>query len=136
MKIRGIPVINVEKCFGCGACKHICPVDAINLITEHDKLKISIFYGRCIRCGRCSDVCPNKAIEITEKYMIITNRKEDLYYIVEIPIQKCLMCNQIYSTNKQIEYVINKLSQYVSNYINICSKCRVVKEFSEVIKHD
>ena len=48
-----------NKCYGCGACKNICPKKAITL-----KLNNNGFYyptidkEKCIRCGLCKKVCP------------------------------------------------------------------------------
>ncbi|MDP8224119.1 MAG: NADH-quinone oxidoreductase subunit NuoF [Candidatus Lernaella stagnicola] len=48
-----------EKCIGCGACKRVCPVDAI----EGEKKEIhKILDDKCIRCGQCFDACPVDAI--------------------------------------------------------------------------
>lgn len=47
-----------EDCCGCGACRDICPVEAIGL-----KLDEQGFYypvvdkSRCIGCGKCRKVC-------------------------------------------------------------------------------
>ena len=53
---------NVD-CTGCGACRNVCPSDAIFL--HHDKtgfLKPSVDSGRCIGCRKCLEVCPVMAI--------------------------------------------------------------------------
>ena len=46
------------KCSGCGACKSVCPVNAINY-----KLNSEGFYEafvndkKCIKCGKCTKIC-------------------------------------------------------------------------------
>jgi NADH:ubiquinone oxidoreductase subunit F (NADH-binding)/(2Fe-2S) ferredoxin/NAD-dependent dihydropyrimidine dehydrogenase PreA subunit len=49
-----------EKCVGCGACKRICPVSAIE---GARKEKHTIDPAKCIRCGQCFDVCKFNAID-------------------------------------------------------------------------
>lgn len=57
-KISG-EVIEKNKCFGCGACFNICPVNAIEM-KENEKgfLTPVIDKERCINCSLCDTVCP------------------------------------------------------------------------------
>ncbi|HEG44397.1 MAG TPA: NADH-quinone oxidoreductase subunit NuoF [Phycisphaerales bacterium] len=49
----------VEVCIGCGACRRICPVDAIT--GEKKELHI-IDQDKCIKCGQCYNACKFQAI--------------------------------------------------------------------------
>jgi len=46
-----------DACVGCGACKEVCPVDAIS---EGDIYSINP--DVCIDCGACQGECPSDAI--------------------------------------------------------------------------
>jgi NADH:ubiquinone oxidoreductase subunit F (NADH-binding)/Pyruvate/2-oxoacid:ferredoxin oxidoreductase delta subunit/(2Fe-2S) ferredoxin len=48
-----------EICTGCGACKRVCPADAIRGIR---KMAHRIDPDLCVKCGTCFDVCKFKAI--------------------------------------------------------------------------
>lgn len=47
------------KCTKCGACKEVCPVEAIN---EGEKTYV-IDADKCVDCGACAGECPVEAIE-------------------------------------------------------------------------
>jgi ferredoxin len=60
-KMEGIEVIvDPSTCVGCGACKRICFVDAIEI--KDGKAQIT---DQCRGCGRCVEACPNNAINMT-----------------------------------------------------------------------
>lgn len=63
--------VNDDVCVGCGACKEVCPYNAITLsdVTINDnglsynKLKSSINPAACKGCGCCAMSCPTGAID-------------------------------------------------------------------------
>ena len=66
---RGISVIvpklievDTEKCFSCGSCVALCPVEAISV--EKDST-IKFDKEKCLgsTCGVCVDACPARAIK-------------------------------------------------------------------------
>lgn len=64
--------VDSNKCFDCGACYALCPVDAIS----YDKYYSVVFDDKtCIGspCGLCVDSCPARAITLVEQQR--NNRK-------------------------------------------------------------
>jgi MinD superfamily P-loop ATPase len=53
------PVLNQEKCTGCGRCAELCAFNAIAVI----KGQVLIFPELCHACGACSFLCPQLALE-------------------------------------------------------------------------
>jgi NADH-quinone oxidoreductase subunit F/NADP-reducing hydrogenase subunit HndC len=49
----------LETCTGCGACRKICPVDAIS---GEKKEQHVIDQTKCIKCGQCFNTCKFEAI--------------------------------------------------------------------------
>jgi ferredoxin len=54
--------VDTEKCFSCGACVALCPVEAITLAED-----FSIVFNKekCVgsTCSACVDACPARAIK-------------------------------------------------------------------------
>ncbi|MEA2015050.1 MAG: 4Fe-4S binding protein [Thermodesulfobacteriota bacterium] len=49
-----------DACDGCGACKKICPVDAIH----GEKKKLHVIEDElCLECGVCGRICPREAVQ-------------------------------------------------------------------------
>lgn len=65
---RGISVtvpnlieVDSDKCFSCGTCVALCPVEAIKI---NEDLTVEFDKERCLgsTCGICVDACPARAI--------------------------------------------------------------------------
>jgi len=65
----GRPVIDAEKCTGCGYCVSICPLGALEV---KDKKSVPVvcmkmgdeMYASCFACRDCVAVCPEDAITV------------------------------------------------------------------------
>ena len=58
---RGLPVIDVDACIGCGACVHACPYSVLEVIDEKAKVMRP---EACKLDMACVDICPPGAIKI------------------------------------------------------------------------
>ena len=58
---RFLPVIDPDKCTGCGRCAEVCEYNAIALAGG----KVIFFKELCHACGSCTLNCPEKAISET-----------------------------------------------------------------------
>ncbi len=54
------PVIDEEKCTGCGKCVDICQFDALSM--KDGQVTVNPYF--CEGCGACAEVCPEGAIEM------------------------------------------------------------------------
>lgn len=73
---EGLPIINLEKCTGCGKCESICPKKTIHMVQKDSPVRVNCnskdkgavarkqCTAACIGCGLCSKSCPHGAIKI------------------------------------------------------------------------
>ncbi len=90
MGAHGLPVIDVEKCTGCGLCAKACPRTLIQMLpagqeghlvlcSSHDrgkKVSKACEVG-CIACKACVKVCPQEAIVMEDNLAVIDLEKCD-----------------------------------------------------------
>ena len=73
-----MPVVDINKCVGCGACVNICPRRLIelksfdesgNLLyvacrnTQKGAVALKNCKAACIACGKCAKICPQAEIK-------------------------------------------------------------------------
>lgn len=59
--LKAKPIVNEERCQGCGLCVTVCPMGSR---TMEDGRPVTT--GICIKCQACIRKCPNRAIEICD----------------------------------------------------------------------
>ena len=57
------PIVDHEKCTGCGECVEICPVEVYEL---QDEKSVPVLAEECTGCESCIEVCEQEAIRIEE----------------------------------------------------------------------
>jgi pyruvate ferredoxin oxidoreductase delta subunit len=58
------PVVDLDRCTGCGICVVFCPESCIRLDSAGG---IKIMYDYCKGCGICDVECPLNAIKMVEE---------------------------------------------------------------------
>lgn len=80
---QGLPVVNKEKCTGCGKCAAACPKHVIDMVpldahvavycSSHDKGAVVKKFCKvaCIGCGLCVKNCPHKAVKLQNNLAVV-----------------------------------------------------------------
>ncbi len=64
---KALPVVDPDRCTGCGRCVAVCPPHVLWLDNEHPKgwgPKLAVLHDEsgCTGCAKCVAVCPFEAI--------------------------------------------------------------------------
>lgn len=64
-----LPEVKTDACNGCGKCAHVCPVEAMSMVSaNHPKrpkqMKASVDVSRCLGCGVCITACKSEALSL------------------------------------------------------------------------
>lgn len=70
MSALPLPVINEDRCTGCGICVSLCPTTTLAL---REQRAILAAPERCTYCSACEDVCPEDAIALP--FLIVFGRR-------------------------------------------------------------
>ncbi len=67
---QGFPVIDKERCKGCGLCIENCPRKILEMGTDINSFgayyTTCVDKSQCIACGACALMCPDAAIDVFE----------------------------------------------------------------------
>lgn len=77
-----------EDCTGCGSCRRICPVAAIE---GDQKSRHSIEQAVCIDCGACGRICPAGAVVDGESRIVARVKRSE--WSRPVFLEQCISCN-------------------------------------------
>jgi len=89
-----IPKIDEDNCSGCGKCVKLCPIEAIEWVSNDDGTnsksgrKLRINEEICLGCGICVRACSNKSITLERREEQIITPVNSVHRIVLMAIEK------------------------------------------------
>ena len=74
------PIIDKEKCIGCGTCVQICPCEVFDVDHRPGTVPVALYPQECWHCNACVLDCPKKAVDLRFPlhYLVTTTDAEAL----------------------------------------------------------
>jgi ferredoxin len=142
-----IPIIDKEKCTGCGLCTIDCPTKAlvISQMSEKETYQLLFLKETCNACGVCETSCPENCLQLVEKgpdrdrignpaaeqRSIISNGVNEAKVIFEDKISRCMECGiplfpQAMVKRLESKILVTKESTWP---FHLCPSCRIKSQF-------
>ncbi len=120
--------IDAHNCSVCGLCANSCPTNALSLKQEEARVKLTFNYSLCVACDICVRCCPTKAISY-ENVLDLAKICADSITLIQDKLEKCETCGSFFSSQKQIELIVNraglKSEEYFLLLSKYCPNCRL-----------
>jgi len=98
-----LPVIEEEKCNGCGKCVEVCPVEAMSLVSANNpakpKMKKACLNDEiCLGCGLCIKTCKPEGLKLIKREQRIITPLNSAHRVVMAAIEKGILQNLIFDS--------------------------------------
>jgi len=131
----GIPIIDKEKCTGCGLCTIDCPTKALTISQngERDTYQLLFLKEACHTCGICEKSCPENCLQLVEQGLEQDRMGRETKVIFEDKISKCTECGIPLFPQamvKKLESKIFTTGKPIWSF-NLCPSCRIKTQFEK-----
>jgi NAD-dependent dihydropyrimidine dehydrogenase PreA subunit len=87
------PVVDYEKCNGCGKCVNVCPVEAMGLVSANaphhpNRKKARVAEDLCLGCGVCVRACPNQGIKMESRPERVITPLNSVHRVVMMAVER------------------------------------------------
>ena len=111
-----LPVVEAEKCNGCGKCVDACPVEAMTLVSANDpakarKRRAELDASVCLGCGVCTRVCPTDGLHLEARAERVVTPVDTLHRTVLMAIERgrladCIFDNRALASHRAMAAIL------------------------------
>ncbi len=126
------PIIDKEKCTGCGLCTVDCPTKALTVqqSSERDIYQLLFRQRACDGCGACEKSCPEQCLRLVEKE---PEKDEEVKVIFEDTLSRCVECGlplfpRAMTKKLEAKILINRKTNWP---FDLCPSCRIMTQLKK-----
>jgi len=131
------PLIDQEKCTGCGLCTIDCPTKAliINQSSEKDTYQLLFRQEACNACGVCEKSCPENCLQLVEKEPEQNKTGKETKVIFEDNLSRCMECGTPLFPRSMVKKMETKIlrNRETTWTFELCPSCRIKTQFRKEI---
>ena len=135
LKNHGRPLIDKEKCTGCGLCAIDCPTKALmnNQSSEKDTYQLLFRQEACNACGVCEKSCPENCLQLVEKKPERDGTGKEIIVIFEDNLSRCIVCRIPLFPRSMVKKLETKIltNRETTWPFNLCPSCRIKTQFKK-----
>jgi ferredoxin len=123
-----IPIINKEKCTGCGLCSIDCQTGALTIFKKggDETYQLLFQYNLCDACRICEKSCPENCLKL--EHILQSNRRGDTAIVIfEDRISRCHECGIPLFPQAMVAHLKSKISLTgeTPSLFDLCPLCRI-----------